>query len=384
MRPRTRAGGLLLGAIVLFLIGTNVQAGILFVLAALLLGALIAGLLLPFAALRGLTAELVAPGDAEQGEATVVELRLANRGRGVRWSVVAADEHLEPATVFLPTVRPGGDAEVTTLRTPGRRGEARTTSVEVRSAAPFGVAERRRRLDVDATTLVLPRRFALGPLPFVEPVATHDVGIRSAPRLGHGPEFLGVREYRPGDAIRHVHWGLTAHHGQIMVREFEEERTRRLAIVVDTERDEGDAWTPLDRACAVAASVVEAALAQGHGARLAAAVDGRVEVLIRERGDELRRWLARLTPTGVTLVDTLRALPADALRGVGTLLAVFPMWPGTDLEALADAVGGAVPRLVLVPVLAADDPTPPPVAGVDVVPWREGVELAEALGGRRP
>ena len=56
-----------------------------------------------------------------------------------------------------------------------------------------------------------------------------------------------------------------------MVREFEEERTRRLLIVVDTEHDEGDAWTPLDRSCAVAASLVHAAVTAGHGARLAAA-----------------------------------------------------------------------------------------------------------------
>ena len=46
MRVRKRATGLLLGVGVLFLIGTNVQAGWLFVLAALLLGALIAGLAL--------------------------------------------------------------------------------------------------------------------------------------------------------------------------------------------------------------------------------------------------------------------------------------------------------------------------------------------------
>ena len=54
MRPSKRAVGLLLGAGILFLIGTNVQAGWLYVLAALLLGALAAGLVLPFAALRGL------------------------------------------------------------------------------------------------------------------------------------------------------------------------------------------------------------------------------------------------------------------------------------------------------------------------------------------
>ena len=49
VRLRKRAASLLMGAVVLFLIGTNVQAGMLFVLAALLLGAAAAGAVLPAA-----------------------------------------------------------------------------------------------------------------------------------------------------------------------------------------------------------------------------------------------------------------------------------------------------------------------------------------------
>ena len=84
MRLRKRAVGLLLGAGILFLIGTNVQAGWLYVIAALLLGALAAGLVLPFAALRGLSIELAAPEEAEQGMPTMVELRVSGPTRVYR------------------------------------------------------------------------------------------------------------------------------------------------------------------------------------------------------------------------------------------------------------------------------------------------------------
>jgi uncharacterized protein (DUF58 family) len=384
VRLRKRAGGLALGAAVLFLIGTNVQAGMLFVLAALLLGALVAGLVLPFAALRGLSAEIAAPDEAEQGPATTVDLSLVNGGRGARWSVLAADEHLEHAEVFVPVIRPGARAEVTTLRTPGRRGPVQTRWVEVRSSAPFGVAERRRRLAIDAETLVLPRVIPLGRLPFVEPVPTHDAGIHGAPRLGHGPDFLGVREYRPGDPMRHVHWALTARHGQVMVREFEEERTRRLAIVVDTEHDEGEVWTPLDRACSAAASVLDAALGAGHGARLIAATGDDVDVVSRADRDEMHRWLARLTPSGRSLPEVLTRLDASALRGVATLVVASPMW-GPDAQAIADATQSLpVDRVVLVVVAVAEAPEVPPVPGVETYTWRDGEDLAAALGERLP
>lgn len=392
MRPRKRAFGLLLGAGVLFLIGTNVQAGWLYVLSALLLGAVVAGLLLPFAALRGLRAELVAPNEAPQGGQAPVELVLTSRVRGVRWSVVAADEHLERAEVFVSSIARGERVEVATVRTPGRRGLVETHSVQVRSSAPFGVAERRRRLPVRAETLVLPRIFPLGALPFVEPVGTTEAAIHSTPRRGHGPEYLGVREYRTGDSMRHVHWPLTARHGQVMVREFEEERTRRLAVVVDTERDVGQEWTPLDRVCSVAASLLDAALAHGHGARLLGALPGgEVGVLGRADQDELLRWLAGLTPSGVSLASVLAGLGTPELRGVETVVAAFPTWGDLDAVVLADAVDHVlrhVTRVVCVPVLGARTPlgsvealaSSLAGAGADVRPWVDGDDLSAALG----
>ena len=69
--------GSLLGAGVLFLIGTNVQAGWLFVLAALLLGALVAGLALAARAIAGLEVDVRAPAETRQGEDTPVDLRRA-------------------------------------------------------------------------------------------------------------------------------------------------------------------------------------------------------------------------------------------------------------------------------------------------------------------
>ncbi len=392
MRPRKRLGGLLVGAGVLFVIGTNVQAGWLFVLAALLLGAAVAGLVLPFTVLRGLRAELVAPEEATQGGEALVELRLSNVRRGVRWSVVVADAHLQPAEVFAPAIRRGERVELLTLRTPERRGAIATTSIEVRSSAPFGVAERRRRVKVDVATLVLPRVFPLGELSFVEPAGTNDAGIHPAPRRGQGPEYLGVREYRSGDSMRHVHWGLTARHGQVMVREFEEERTRRLAIVVDTERDRGTTWTPLDRCCAVAASLVEAAEAFGHGARLVAATGpNEIDVLARAEDRDLLRWLARLVPSGTGLTDVVAGLGTSELRGVETVVVAFPAWRDVDAGRLASALPALpVARIVAVPVGLQDGEgrgadlqalaAALRAAGVDARPWLPGEDLADALG----
>jgi uncharacterized protein (DUF58 family) len=354
VRLRKRAASLLGGAAVLFVIGTNVQAGWLFVLSALLLGAVIAGTVLPFAALRRLDVELLAPAEAVQGGETFVDLCLTNRGRGSRWAIVVVDLHLSPVELFVPAIGPGERVELTTLRVPQRRGDVRTESVTVRSSAPFGVAERRRRLTVDATTLVLPRVVPIGRVRFIDAVNTTEPAIHTSSRPGRGPEYLSVREYRPGDSLRHVHWPLTARHGQVMVREFEEEQTRRLAVVVDTDRDTAGVWTSLDRVCSVAASVLEAALAHGHGVRLIGARSpAEVDVLHRAGEEEMLRWLARLGASGCSIEAVLDGLGHTELRGVETALVVAPSWGDRDAERLSAAsrrLDRFVERVVVVAV----------------------------------
>jgi hypothetical protein len=55
----------------------------------------------------------------------------------------------------------------------------------------------------------------------------------AAPRAGSGTELFGVREYRPGDSLRRIHWRSSARHGELVVREFEPPGVQTLGIFVD-------------------------------------------------------------------------------------------------------------------------------------------------------
>ena len=267
----------------------------------------------------------------------------------------------------------------------------------VRSAAPFGVAEHRRTVRAEGTpTLVLPMVVPLGPLPFVRPSTTTDRALHSAPRRGQGPEYLGIREYRSGDSMRHVHWASTARTGALMVREFEQEETRRLAIVVDASWDCGDEWTPLDRVCAVAASVAMAALSQGQGTRLIVPGARETEVLARTDGHEILRHLAHLRPDAEgSFADALSSLDAE-LRGVETVVVTFPARRGNPTEALAQACGRlfGFASVVAIPVEVTREESSKEslpdggwmeleerlrAVGVDVFPWRSGDHLSGVL-----
>jgi uncharacterized protein (DUF58 family) len=165
---------------------------------------------------------------------------------------------------------------------------------------------------------------------------------------------------------------LTARHGELVVRDLEEERVPRVAIWLDTPAD-GEA---LDRCCTIAASLLDATTATGAGVRLAAATDAGPVSASRARAIDLHRWLARLGGSHVDAATGIGWLDAEALRGVGTLVAIISQPPASHV---AEAVAGCIPwvgRLVVVvpaddDAALAHDPRIEVVlsAGAEVVPW---------------
>jgi hypothetical protein len=90
--------------------------------------------------------------------------------------------------------------------------------------------------------------------------------------------FHAIREYVPGDSRRHVHWKSTAKTGQLMVRQFEETRRARIAVVLDVQADEYDTEDEFELGVSVAASL-----------SLQAVRDGREVLMVTSGRSELKR-----------------------------------------------------------------------------------------------
>jgi uncharacterized protein (DUF58 family) len=50
---------------------------------------------------------------------------------------------------------------------------------------------------------------------------------------GKGMEFEEVREYQPGDEVRHIDWNVTARMNHPFVKNFKEEREMTIMLLVD-------------------------------------------------------------------------------------------------------------------------------------------------------
>jgi len=77
-------------------------------------------------------------------------------------------------------------------------------------------------------------------------------------------EFFGIREHTPSDDLRHVHWKVTAHAGELVVKEYEPVRHNTVTVYLDLCADNhyGGAEGTLETAVSAAASLARAALGE--------------------------------------------------------------------------------------------------------------------------
>lgn len=139
-----------------------------------------------------------------------------------------------------------------------QRGFYRLGPAVVRAGDLFGMFPRRLDVAESRPLLVYPKMVPLASLSLPERRPFGDV--RSRERLFEDPSrFIGVRDYRPSDPLKHVDWKATARRQSLQVKQFEPSTTLHLLILlnIDTMEHSWEGYIPelLERVVTCAASV---------------------------------------------------------------------------------------------------------------------------------
>jgi uncharacterized protein (DUF58 family) len=123
-----------------------------------------------------------------------------------------------------------------TLR-PTRRGRFEFGRVAVRSRSRLGLVWREERAGEPIAVKVYPnvrraREAELKALGARSLVAAQ----RRAAWRGEGRDFESLREYVPGDELRHVSWSATARRGRLTTRQYQIERDQTILVALDAGR----------------------------------------------------------------------------------------------------------------------------------------------------
>ena len=153
----------------------------------------------------------------------------------------------------IPAMGPKEQVEVTAQLLPARRGVLRFAGVSVARLDTLGLCRALSRVTAPQSILVLPRRYSIPPIALPGSVKYQQGGVAMASNIGQSEEFIGLRDYRPGDPLRHIHWRSFAKAGKPVVREFEDEFFVRHALILDTFTDDPHSEV-FEEAVSVAAS----------------------------------------------------------------------------------------------------------------------------------
>jgi uncharacterized protein (DUF58 family) len=63
-----------------------------------------------------------------------------------------------------------------------------------------------------------------------------EIGLKKIRRIGHTQEFEQIKEYVPGDDFRTINWKATAKQNQLMVNQYQDERSQPIYSIIDTGR----------------------------------------------------------------------------------------------------------------------------------------------------
>lgn len=63
-----------------------------------------------------------------------------------------------------------------------------------------------------------------------------EYGVKKIRRIGHTMEFEQIKDYVQGDDIRNINWKATAKKGQLMVNQFQDEKSQPIYSVIDKGR----------------------------------------------------------------------------------------------------------------------------------------------------
>jgi uncharacterized protein (DUF58 family) len=295
----------------------------------------------------------VVPDRVSRGEAcqAVLDLYTSTGRRGV---VTVTEQLSGPAgdrLVTMPArVRGGLPTRLSYLLPTDRRGVLTVGPLRVGRRDPLGLCAVQRRLVPPAQVLIRPQWHDLAAIPLG--AAPSLDGLLDTARHG-SITFHALREYRPGDELRRVHWRTSARLGELMVREHIDTALPRLAVLVDdrAESYDGDP-AAIEEVADAAASVVAVAgrdrlpfaLVAASRAAAATTVDAGLDLL------------ARLRPTPqVDLAASLRGLQREYAGDTLVVLA----GPAADLgpvlvahdsyAALVVGLLGAHPRVPRLP-----------------------------------
>jgi len=307
------------------------------------------------------------PGRVTAGELITTEIQLTNESWRPAYDLMLwliglqKSIQLESAFTAIPRLAPGQTVVLPLELRPMRRGVYKLPSLRPHSTFPFNLMRSGSTQFPLKPLIVMPQFHILQSIDVPVGLRYQPGGVALSSNVGESPEYIGNRDYVPGEPVRHLDFRSWARLARPVVREFQEEYYCRIALILDTwiskRQMPKEGFPELESAISLSASIADSLSATEHLIDIFAAGP---ELYVFRAGRQLAHFdnvleiLASVAPCDKDPFSKVTPAVADELTSITTAICVLLDWDDSR-EELARTIVEAGCQLKL--IIVRDTPT---------------------------
>lgn len=139
--------------------------------------------------------------------------------------------------LYKTTLKPNETHDFTYQVRPVERGEYFFGNLNVYASTKLKIIKRKHQFQNEQMVAVYPSFIQMQKYDFLA-IGNHltEIGLKKIRRIGHTSEFEQIKDYIQGDDFRTVNWKATAKRGQLMVNQYQDEKSQPIYSIIDTGR----------------------------------------------------------------------------------------------------------------------------------------------------
>jgi uncharacterized protein (DUF58 family) len=135
------------------------------------------------------------------------------------------------------TLLPGKITEYTYIVRPLSRGEYHFGRLHVFVRSAIGLVNRHIRVEASVMVPVYPSIIQMKKYEIRSSARlANEHGVRKVRSIGHSYEFDNIKRYMRGDDYRSINWKATSRRAQLMVNQFQDEKSQQVYCIIDKSR----------------------------------------------------------------------------------------------------------------------------------------------------
>ena len=312
------------------------------------------------------------PGRVTAGDLITAEIELTNQSWRPAYDLMLWFIGLQKSIQFesafsaIPRLAPRQSGTLPLELRPMRRGVYKLPYLRPHSTFPFNLMRSGSTQFPLKPLIVLPQFHVLQSVDVPVGLRYQPGGVALSSNVGESPEYIGNRDYVPGEPVRHLDFRSWARLARPVVREFQEEYYCRIALILDTwipkRRMPRDGFPELESAISLSASIADSLSATEHLIDIFAAGP---ELYVFRAGRQLAHFdnvleiLASVAPCEKDPFEKVTPAVADELTSITTAICVFLDWDNSREELTRTIIeAGCQLKLIIVRESTVSKPLP--------------------------